>query len=125
MKHVIYSKKNESWVAYYRCVQYRSSLDKKRKGCKCSITIRHSDGVVSTNGESHSFCDEAVKRVRLSDITAPPTGSIINVSHEMIEVCKARAIANTAISAQDIANAIADEFDLQYAGRMAVFSSRL
>ena len=72
LKHVLYSKKNESWVANYRCVQYRPSLDKKRKGCKCSINIRHSDGEVSTNAELHSSCDEAVKRARLSDITAPP-----------------------------------------------------
>ena len=57
--------KRMNWVANYR---------------KCAINIRHSDGEVSTNAELHSSCDEAVKRARLSDITAPPTGSIINVA---------------------------------------------
>ena len=39
----------------------------------------------------------------------------------MLEVCKARAVENTSISAQIIADTIADEYDVRYVGRLATF----
>ena len=115
------------WFAHYRCLQYRASSDKKRSRdcCKAWIKIRNSDGVVLTSVETHENCDEAVKRSRITDISLPVVnGVILDLTAEMLSLCKDRAMNNT-ISAKVIADSLADEYDLKYAGRLATFLSRL
>ena len=114
------------WIACYRCVQYRASSDGSRLACNCTIKIQHSDQVVIRSKATHENCGEALKRARLSDIAAPVAfnGTIHDLADEMLAICKSRAIENTSLSAQSIADTLAHEFDLQYIGRMATFSSR-
>ena len=96
-------------------------MDGKRCGCKAWIKIRHSDGIVTSSIDYHLSCAEAIKRARVSDISGPIlNSSIFDLSAEMLEVCKARAVENTSISAQIIADTIADEYD-RYVCRLATF----
>ena len=99
------------WTAHYRCISYRpSSVFGKRCGCKAWIKIRHSDGSVDYSPDSHSSCSEASKRARVSDISAPVT-EVLDLTAEMLAACKARAVGNTSIPAQVIADTLADEYD--------------
>ena len=50
--------------------------------------------------------------------------SILDLSAEMLEVGKARAVENTSISAQIIADTIADEYDVRFVGSLETFLSR-
>ena len=64
-------------------------MDGKRCGCKAWIKIRHSDGIVTSSIDDHLSCAEAIKRARVSDISGP----ILDLSAEMLEVCKAGKFA--------------------------------
>ena len=96
-------------------------MDGKRCGCKAwIIKIRDSDGSVIVSDDDHLFCAEALKRARVSDISGPILNATIHdLSAETLALCKARAVENTSISAQIIADTIADEYEVHNVGRMA------
>ena len=103
------------WTAHNRFVSYRPSVDGKRCGCKAWIKIRDSDWTsVIVPDDDHLFCAKALKRARVSDISGPILNATINdLSAETLALCKARAVENTSISAQ----IIADEHEVHYVGR--------
>jgi len=51
-------------------------------------------------------------------------GTIHDIVGEMIDRCKARAIEFTSLSAQNISDTVAHEYDLLYNGRMATYATR-
>ena len=113
-------------IAHYRCLQYRASSDGTRLACNCTVRVNHSDQSVIRSEATHVNCGEALKRARLSDISTPAAlnGTIHDIVGEMIDRCKARAIEFTSLSAQNIFDTVAHEYDLLYNGRMATYATR-
>ena len=74
-------------IAHYRCLQYRASSDGTRLACNCTIRVNHSDQSVIRSEATHVNCGEALKRARLSDISAPAAlnETIHDVVGEMID----------------------------------------
>ena len=117
------------WIAHYRCLQYRASSDSTRLACNCTVRVNHSsDQSVIRSEATHVNCGEALKRARLSDISDPAAflnGTIHDIVGEIIDRCKARAIEFTSLSAQNISDTVAHEYDLLYNGRMmATYATR-